>query len=104
MGRIHLILGFFAIFMALNAPFAEAKGKKGCPPGLAKQGKCHKAGKGTRHAPGLRHKRWDRWQDAGLDRAPRGQVYVVIDDRVVLVDEQTSKVIRVIGAVVDLLN
>ncbi len=103
--RISFLIAPIALLgLMMMAPVAEAKSKKGCPPGLAKQGKCHKAGKGTRHAPGLRYKRWHRWQDAGLDRAPRGQVYVVIDDRVVLVDEQTSKVIRVIGAVIDLLN
>ena len=102
--RGMIMTGAAALVFASMAPVADAKDRKGCPPGLAKQGKCHKAGKGTRHAPGLRYKRWDRWQEAGLDRAPRGQVYVVIDDRVVLLDETTSDVIRVIGAVADLLD
>lgn len=82
----------------------KQSGQKGCPPGLAKQGRCSQAGHGTHGAPGLQHRRWDRWRDAGLDPAPRGQTYVVIDDRVVLVDSTTSKVIRVIGAIADLLN
>lgn len=41
---------------------------------------------------------------AKLERAPNGREYRVINDRVVLVDSSTMKILRVVGALADLSN
>ena len=104
MKRLSLVAAALAAVIAFSGAQALAGPKKGCPPGLAKQGRCGKIGYRKHDEQRPRYTRWDRWNDAGLQPAPRGQTYALVDDRVVLIDDTTLKVIRVIGALADLLN
>lgn len=98
-----------AAFAALAFTAPASAGPKHCPPGLAKQDRCPAGTTAT--PPGhqkqidrARYERWSRWREAGLDPAPSGQIYVVRNGEVILVDETTYDVINVIGAVSALLD
>ncbi|MGG7566122.1 RcnB family protein [Rhodovulum sp. DZ06] len=83
---------------------------KGCPPGLAKQGRCAEKGYGHDHrheerrrwargdhAPRDRYVIIDGWRDRGLAPPPRGHVYVRMDGELFLIATATSLIVDILA-------
>ncbi|WP_226941824.1 hypothetical protein [Pseudooceanicola spongiae] len=85
---------------------------RGCPPGLAKKSPaCVPPGLAKKVMPYVIGDRIDpgysdviRVRQPGLYGLDPRAVYYRVDDRVVQVDSQTMKIVRLIGAVADVLN
>lgn len=98
--RIAMVAALAALPMAATSALATPKH---CPPGHAKKGWC-KPGTYSSLPPGLRYKHFDRWEEAGLRRPRRGEIYVEVDREIYLILEATREVIEAAGAVSRVLN
>lgn len=112
--------------LALGAAAPAFAGGGGCPPGLAKQGRCGEKGYDDHRRDGRHDDRYDRrddyrhetrhewrrgeriddrthvvviehWRDRGLPQPPRGHRYVQVDGEILLIAAATNLIVDVLA-------